>query len=194
MARTVRSFMMCCLAETHPVAPNDFEFTGRRRRSGAMKGWAARPALTLGRGPEDYACLERRPFPRCLAARSRKRRDMTCRAPRRSCLRVGLDTLSDGLTAALRRGARQPDSPSRRAVLACTATRAAPTGPACPPAEPPRSYSSGVRLTRFGGHERCPTSPTITHEPPAYGAARVEPFDCRPTISNSPAAAGGPVR
>ena len=53
------------------MPPNGFEFTGRRRRSGAMKGWAARPALTLGRGPRAYARFERRARPPCLAARSR---------------------------------------------------------------------------------------------------------------------------
>ena len=36
-----------------------------------MKGWAARPALPLGRGPITDARLERIALPPCLAARSR---------------------------------------------------------------------------------------------------------------------------
>ena len=90
----------------------------------------------------------------CLAARSRNRRDMACRAPLRSCLRVCPDIFAGCLTAALRSGARQLRCPGGRRPLPYTATHAAPTGPTCAPAEPPRCSSSGATPTLFRGEER----------------------------------------
>ena len=108
-------------------------------------------------------------------------RDMICRAPRRSCLRVRPEVLTERLTAALRRGARQLRCPGGRRPLTCTATRAALTRPRRRPAEPPVPAPRARHLTFFGGFEGGLPLRTLPITPGAQRlmsrAARLPPND-----------------
>ena len=174
---------MLRLANAFLAAPNDFEFTGRRRRSGAMRGYAARRCPPSG--PRFGPRTTRDPV-----ARSISNRDLA-RAARDRTPHAGRSLWKWSQVAAVKRLAARRDTPRLfnqdrgtilrpRAQLGCAATT-----PPLSPLYPTLSYFSRAR---------GPTFRLLLHQLRVQRDILTRRDPSRITISSSPARAAGPVR